>query len=70
MKTYKIIKPILLSFIGRQDQYDVKAMPGSCTLEWDEKYTIWAVNFEGRRETINTTTILVDYLKDGSIVEL
>lgn len=70
MKTYKILRTILLGFQTHNDQYDVLIDPGEGKHLEVEGSTIWFVNAKGRHESITEVGAIENYLRDGYIEEI
>jgi hypothetical protein len=69
MKKYKVLKPVMLSFLTPRDQYDATIHPddGDYTLESDGK-TIWVLIKDERHESITTANAIDIWLEQGKII--
>lgn len=70
MQTYRLLAPIMLTFLTPQDSYDVMFSPVDLepvTLRCDG-HTIWVVNcFHGEHESITTANAIDLWLEQGKI---
>ena len=68
MKKYKVIQPVMLSYLTARDQVDATFHPddGDYTLECDGS-TIWASLGEKRLETITMANAIDIWLEQGKI---
>ena len=70
MRKYKILKPIMLGFLTRQDQFDVIFEPKhEVSLESDGE-TIWAIKNVVREESITMAHAIHVWLEQGRIAEI
>jgi len=70
MKKYRIIKPIILSFLSPQDQHDIIIEPENETILESDGHTIWIIKNGKRHESITTANAIEYYLNDGTITEI
>lgn len=76
MKKYRILKPVMLSFLTPQEQCDLIIDPSHpprihdyTTLESDGN-SVWVVRNGKRYESITTANVIEYLLEDGAIVEI
>lgn len=70
VRKYKILKNVMLGFLGLQEQHDeIVGSNDGVVLECDDR-TIWAVKGGKRIESITTANVIDIWIKNGFIQEL
>ena len=71
MKKFRILKPVMLSFLTPQDQYDTIISPENDAVLESDNHTIWIITKTGaREESITTANAIEIWLAEGKITEI
>lgn len=71
MRKYRILKPVMLSFLTPQDQYDTIISPENDAVLESDNHTIWIITKTGARKESTTRANAIDlWLENGSVTEI
>ncbi len=70
VRRYKILKNIMLGFLGLREQHDEIIGPDDDVIIECDEHTIWAIKGERRTESITAANAMIIWIENGSIQEL